>query len=176
MALLYGLLVGIAMGWILQRVRATSPGLIARNLRLENLTIIKFMALTIAVGSVTAYLASHFLPMHFAIKPTYVLGVLAGGLIFGVGFGLAGYCPGTCVVGAGEGRRDALVTIVGGIVGASVFTLVFPLLEGLLIKPMDLGRLTLPELFHVPALSVAAGLALVIAAGLRLLPTHPEQG
>ncbi len=55
MTLLYGLLVGVVMGVLLQRVQASSPGVIARTLRLEDLTIIKFMALTIAVGAVVAY-------------------------------------------------------------------------------------------------------------------------
>ena len=78
---LYALIVGIAMGAVLQRVRASSPGLILRNLRLEDLSIIKFMATTIAVGMILVYLVDTIMPgaMHFDIKPTYVIGVLLGG-------------------------------------------------------------------------------------------------
>ncbi len=54
MTLVYGLLVGVIMGVLLQRVQASSPLMIVKNLRFENLTIIKFMALTIAVGAVVA--------------------------------------------------------------------------------------------------------------------------
>lgn len=172
MELLYGLLVGIGMGALIQRMRASSPAMIASNLRLENLSVIKFMALTIAVGTVGAYLLSLFVPMHFVIKPTYVLGVLGGGLIFGIGFALAGYCPGTCVVGAAEGRKDALVTLLGGVVGATVFTLAYPWIEGVFIKPLNFGKLTLADLFHAPALAVAIGLALVLLAVVTLVPTR----
>lgn len=170
MTLLYGLLVGVIMGVLLQRVRASSPLMIVKNLRFENLTIIKFMALTIAVGAVVAYGLSFFIPMHFDVKPVYVLGVLGGGLVFGLGFGLGGYCPGTCVVGAGEGRKDALFTILGGIVGALVFTLVYGWLQPILIKPMDYGKLTLSGVLHVPALVAAVALAAVFVGAIALLP------
>lgn len=170
MTLLYGLLVGLVMGVLLQRVQASSPLMIVKNLRFENLTIIKFMALTIAVGAVVAYALSFFIPMHFDVKPTYVLGVLGGGLIFGLGFGLGGYCPGTCVVGAGEGRKDALFTILGGIVGALVFTLVYGWLEPILIKPMNYGKVTLASMLHIPALVAAVALAAVFVGAIALMP------
>lgn len=172
MTLLYGLLVGVLMGVLLQRVRASSPLMIVRNLRLENLTIIKFMALTIAVGAVVAYLLKGVIPMHFDVKPTYVLGVLGGGLIFGVGFGLGGYCPGTCVVAAGEGRKDALFTILGGVVGALVFTLVYAALVPILFKPLDYGKVTLFDVLHVPPIVAALGLAAVFIGAIAIMPTQ----
>ena len=172
MTLLYGLLVGIAMGWLIQRVRASSPGMIARNLRLEDLSIIKFMAVTIAVGAVGVYLLGSLgAPVKLDVKPTYVLGVLAGGLIFGAGFALSGYCPGTCVVGAGEGRRDALFALAGGIVGTVVFTLLYAWLEPRLVRPLNYGKLTLADLFGAPALVVAVALAAIIAAVVIFVPT-----
>lgn len=173
MPTLYALLVGLAMGALLQRVGASSPALIARNLRLENLSIIKFMATTIAVGTVVVYLAGLWVPMHLDIKPAYVLGVLAGGIIFGVGFAVGGYCPGTCVVGLGEGRKDALFAVVGGIFGALVFTLAYDVLLAPLVKQLDLGRLTLAGVLHLPALLVALLLGSVFLAAVALLPTEP---
>jgi uncharacterized membrane protein YedE/YeeE len=175
-ALLYGLLVGIAMGWLLQRVRASSPAMIANALRLRNIAIIKFMALTIAVGSVVVYLLSFAVPMHFDIKPAYVLGVLVGGLIFGVGFAVGGYCPGTCVVGAGEGRKDALFAIGGGVVGALLFTALYAALEPILIKPLNFGKITLADLLHLPAIVVAVGLAAILVGAVIWLPTLPGKG
>ena len=176
MTLLYGLLVGVIMGVLLQRVRASSPLMIVRNLRFENLTIIKFMALTIAVGAVVAYAISFVVPMHFDVKPVYVLGVLGGGLIFGLGFGLGGYCPGTCVVGAGEGRKDAFFTILGGIVGALVFTLVYGWLEPILIAPMNYGKLTLAGVLHLSALVAAVVLAVVFIGVIAVLPRREAEG
>jgi uncharacterized membrane protein YedE/YeeE len=172
MTLIYALFVGIVMGALIQRVGASSPRMILASLRLQNLTIIKFMATTIAVGAVLVYVLSLWVPMHFDIKPTYVIGVGLGGLIFGVGFALAGYCPGTCVVGIGEGRRDAWMTLLGGVAGALVFTLVYTLIEGTLIKPLSYGKITLADVLHVPAVGVAIGLAAVFLTAVSLLPTE----
>lgn len=172
MTLIYGLLVGIVMGALIQRVGASSPRMILASLRLKDLTIIKFMATTIAVGAVLVYLMSLWMPMHFDIKPTYVVGVGIGGLIFGAGFALAGYCPGTCVVGVAEGRRDALVALLGGVAGALLFTLVYTGIESWLIKPLNFGKITLADVFHVPAMLVAVGLAAVFLTAVSLLPTE----
>lgn len=168
---LYALLVGVAMGVLIQRVRASSPGVIAQNLRLENISIIKFMATTIAVGMVLVYLLNLAVPMHFDIKPTYVVGVLVGGLVFGVGFGIGGYCPGTCVVGLGEGRKDAIWAILGGVVGALVFTLVYTTVIAPMNTLMDLGKITLADVLHLPTVVVALVLGAIFAAVVTLLPT-----
>jgi hypothetical protein len=170
---IYALLVGVAMGALIQRVRASDPGMIGRNLRLENLSIIKFMALTIAVGTILVYLLNLVVPMHFDIKPTYVVGVLVGGLVFGVGFALGGYCPGTCVVGFGEGRKDAIWAIIGGVVGALVFTLAYTTLVAPMNKLMDLGKITLADVLHAPAIAVALALGVVFIAVIAWLPTEP---
>ena len=175
MALVYALFVGIAMGSLIQRVGASSPGMILRSLRLENLAIIKFMATTIAVGMVGVYVLGQFMPMHFDIKPTYVVGVLVGGAIFGVGFAIGGYCPGTCVVGIGERRKDAWFALLGGIAGALTFTLVYSLIENSLIKPLNYGKITLGNLIHVPPVAIAIGLAAVMLTAVTLLPTERRE-
>ncbi len=175
MAAFLALLTGVAMGVLIQRVRASSPGMILQNLRLENLTIIKFMATTIAVGMIAVYVLDFLMPgtMHFDVKPTYVIGVAVGGLVFGVGFALGGYCPGTCVVGAGEGRKDAFVALAGGIVGALLFTLLYNVLLEPLIKPMDLGKVRVQDYVHLPTIL----LAVVVGGGMlvlmKILPTIP---
>jgi uncharacterized membrane protein YedE/YeeE len=173
-AAFYALLVGVGMGFFIQRVRASSPAMIASNLRLENLSVIKFMALTMAVGMVVVYGLSLVMPdqMHFDIKPTYVVGVLLGGLVFGVGFGLGGYCPGTCVVGMGEGRKDAIVALLGGVVGALVFTLVYTTLIAPIVKLVDLGKITLPGVLQLPPFVVAMIVGAIFIAVIRILPTQ----
>ena len=172
MDLLAGLLAGVAMGWLIQRAGASSPGAIARTLRLEDLSILKFMATAIAVAAVGIAALALVVPMHQAIKPLYVAGVLAGGLIFGVGFALAGFCPGTSVVAAAEGRRDALFAVAGGLAGAAAFTLAYPALAPTLMASWDLGRLTLADVTHLPPLAAAALLALALAVVVWRLPTR----
>ncbi|HEY6089511.1 MAG TPA: YeeE/YedE thiosulfate transporter family protein, partial [Gemmatimonadaceae bacterium] len=128
-------------------------------------------ALTIAVGSAAAYFMSLFIPMHFDIKPLFIGGVLVGGLIFGVGFAVGGYCPGTCVVGAAEGRKDALFAIAGGITGALAFTLAYAALEPIFVTPWNFGKVTLASALDIPGPIAAAGMAIVLIALVRYLPT-----
>jgi uncharacterized membrane protein YedE/YeeE len=151
MTLFYALLVGVAMGALIQRVQASSPGMIV------------VYTLDLVVPQM----------LHFDIKPTYVIGVTLGGLIFGVGFAVGGYCPGTCVVGFAEGRRDAIAAILGGIVGALAFTLLYNTLLEPIIKPMDLGKVRLQDYVHIPSIL----LALIVGGGMlvlmKVLPTLP---
>jgi uncharacterized membrane protein YedE/YeeE len=170
----YALLTGIAMGFLIQRVRASSPAMILQNLRLENLVIIKFMATTIAVGMIATYTLNLFIPdlMHFDIKPTYLVGVLLGGLIFGVGFGLGGYCPGTCVVAIGEGRRDAWFALGGGVVGALVFTLVYRSAIQPIVELMDFGKITVQSTLGVPAIVPALIIGILFLVVVKVLPTQ----
>ncbi len=173
----YALLTGIAMGFLIQRVRASSPAMILQNLRLENLIIIKFMATTIAVGMIATYTLNLFVPelMHFDIKPTYLVGVLLGGLIFGVGFGLGGYCPGTCVVGIGEGRRDAWFALGGGVVGALVFTLVYKSAIQPIVALMDYGKVTVQSALDIPAIVPALVIGTLFLVVVKVLPTQVKQ-
>lgn len=178
-SIIYALIVGVAMGALIQRVRASSPAMIAANLRLENLSIIKFMATTIAIGAILAFVMMAVLGkdvMHFDVKPTYVVGVLVGGLVFGVGFGLGGYCPGTCVVGAGEGRKDALFALLGGVVGAFLFTVLFSSVIAPMNKLLDYGKLTLDQVLGLPSLGTAIGLGVVFLGIVYMLPTVVKKG
>jgi uncharacterized membrane protein YedE/YeeE len=102
--------------------------------------------------------------------------VLVGGLIFGTGFAVGGYCPGTCVVGIGEGRRDAFAALLGGVTGALAFTLVYTLIQGPLIKPLDFGKITLASVLNLPPLLVAALLAAVLLTAVMVLPTERRTG
>lgn len=171
MTLLYGLIVGIVMGALIQLVGASNPRMILASLRLENLTIIKFMATTIAVAAIVTYALNLGMPMHFDVKPFYAVGVAVGGLIFGAGFAIGGYCPGTCVVGIAEGRKDGWVALFGGFVGAVVFTLVYRVIEPVLVKPMSYGKLTWADVFGVSPVIVAIIMGALFLTAVRLLPT-----
>jgi uncharacterized protein len=171
------ILIGVAMGFFIQRVRASSPAMIAKNLRLENLSVIKFMALTMAVGMIVVYAISLIAPqiLHLDVKPTYVVGVLLGGLVFGVGFGVGGYCPGTSVVGIGEGRKDAIVAVGGGVVGALVFTLVYTTLIDPIVKMANYGKITLADVLQVNPFVMALVVAAIFIAVIKFLPTDVKK-
>lgn len=153
--LIIGFLIGCAFGAILYLGGATSYRRILGTLLLQDMWIIKLMATAIGVGTLGVYLLDLGGLANMSIKPAYVWGVALGGAIFGIGWALSGYCPGTCVVGTSEGKKDALFTLMGALVGAFLFSLVFPYVETALIENANFGKVTLEEITHVNGIYLA---------------------
>jgi hypothetical protein len=171
MKLLLGFAIGMAFGAVLQLGGASSYRKIMGMLLLRDFTILKMILTGIAVGVVGIQALDLAGLAHLDIKSTYVVGILAAGGLFGIGFALAGYCPGTAVVAAAEGKRDALYTVGGGLVGAFAYALVHPALQPLL-EMGDFGTITVPAVLGLPGLAVAVPLALVIGVAVwRWIPT-----
>jgi uncharacterized protein len=155
--LLLGLIAGTAFGFVIFKSGASRYEKILKMLLIKDLSIAKFMMTTVMVASVGIFLAERTGMITLTIKPTQLLAQIVGGLIFGVGFALLGYCPGTAMVALGEGKKDAGYGILGGLFGAAVFAHFYPALERLIIAPADFGKLTVPG-----ALGVSYGLGVVI--------------
>ncbi|GBE57992.1 putative inner membrane protein [bacterium BMS3Abin01] len=161
-AIIIGLLTGIAFGAILQRTGASSYHMIVNMLRLKDLTIMKLLFLGIAVGSVGMYVVNAVDTAHIGIAPVYLLGIAVGGLVFGVGWALAGYCPGTALVAMSEGKADAAITVLGGLAGAATLAVSWDYLKPVLVDPLNYGGKSLYDALGVNPLLVA----LVLAAAL----------
>jgi hypothetical protein len=161
--LLTGFLIGCAFGAILYLGGATSYQKILGTLLLKDMSIIKLMLTAIGVGSLGIYLLDLGGLANMSIKPTYLWGVIAGGAIFGIGWAVSGYCPGTCLVGASEGKLDALFTLLGALFGAFVFAMAFPVLDVWLLQNANFGKITLEEVIGV------SGIYLAIAFSMMLL-------
>ena len=153
--LIIGFLIGCAFGAILYLGGATSYRRIMGTLLLKDMWIIKLMATAIGVGTLGVYLLDLGNLAHMSIKPAYIWGVALGGAIFGVGWALSGYCPGTCVVGTSEGKRDALFTLAGALVGAFLFSLAYPAIEATLIANANFGSITLESLIGISGIYLA---------------------
>lgn len=154
MKLVIGLMIGMAFGAILQLGGASSYKKIMGSLLLKDMDIIKLILMAIAVGTVGIYALDLVDMAKMDIKPTYVVGITIAGLIFGVGFAVAGYCPGTCVVASAEGKTDAIVTVLGGLAGALLYAIVYPAIRGLL-EVTNYGNVTFASIMNVNGLWVA---------------------
>ena len=157
--LIIGFLIGCVFGAILFLGGASSYRKILGTLLLKDMTIIKLMMTAIGVGSLGVYLLDLGQLANFSIKPADVWGIAAGGAIFGVGWAVSGYCPGTCVVGASEGKLDAVATLMGALVGGLLFAWAFPSLEGLLIQNANFGAITLGEVLGIDGIYLAIAMS-----------------
>ncbi len=109
---------------------------------------------------------------HTLLK-TYVLPHLVGGLIFGIGFVMGGYCPGTSAVALMSGKLDSLVFIIGMIVGIWVFAFGWSL-WGSFYQSTPLGRITLWQFFGIPIWLMAL-IIVVMAFGAFIMAKFLER-
>lgn len=147
--LIYGLITGLLFGFLLQKGRVLRYDKQLGALRLQDMTIVKFMLSSVVVGMVGVYLLSDLGLAKLSIKATILGPVIIGALIFGLGWGLLGYCPGTSMGALGEGRWDAVWGILGMIVGAALFAEAYPWLKATVYTWGDLGKITLPQVLGV---------------------------
>lgn len=147
--LLYGLITGILFGFLLQKGRVLRYDKQLAALRLMDMTIVKFMLSSILVGMIGVYFLKDLGLVKLAVKNTYLFANILGGLIFGLGWGFLGYCPGTAVGAVGEGRWDAVWGIIGMLIGAAVFAEVFPILKTTVLSWGNFGKITIPQILGI---------------------------
>lgn len=126
------ILLGIAFGIILQRSRVNTFDRIGGFAMLRDFTVPKVMLTAIAVSSVLLFAETTAGLSQLHLKPLVIGGVVAGGVLFGVGMAILGYCPGTLIVSAGEGALDAVIALLVGVATGALYVVLFPTLKPLL--------------------------------------------
>jgi uncharacterized protein len=154
--------IGVAFGFALERAGLGSARKLIGQFYLTDFTVFKVMFTAIVTAMLGAFWLSRlgFVDLSSVYVPrTWLLPQLAGGLIFGIGFVVAGLCPGTSCVAAATGRGDGLAVVAG-------------LFAGVLVTPFGgfadstaRGAWTLPELLRVPYGVVVLGVVLMALAG-----------
>ena len=148
--LILGLITGIFFGFFLQKGQALKYDKQLGVLRLKDFTILKLMVSAILVGMVGIYFFVDIGLGKLSLKPTVLGANIIGGLIFGLGWGMLGYCPGTAVGATGEGRWDAFWGgILGMLVGAGIFAEAYPFIKDSFLKWGDYGKQSIPLLLGI---------------------------
>ncbi len=165
--LINGLLTGIAFGFLLQKGRVVRYDKQMGALRLMDMTIVKFFFSAILTGMVGVAVLHNMGIAKPLILPTNIGANIIGGLIFGLGWSLIGYCPGTSLGALGEGRTDAFWGLLGMLAGAALFAEAFPSVRNTILTWGREGSITLPQVFGandwvVIAIFVAGGLGLFV--------------
>lgn len=145
----YGLVTGILFGFLLQKAQVIRYDRQLGALRFMDMTIVKFMLSTILVGMVGVHLLADLGLAKLSVKSTVLGGNILGGLLFGLGWGLLGYCPGTSAGALGEGRWDAVWGIVGMLAGGALFVEFYPGLKATVMTWGDFGKITLPQIIGI---------------------------
>ncbi|MDT8901727.1 YeeE/YedE thiosulfate transporter family protein [Anaeroselena agilis] len=170
--LVYGFVTGVLFGFFLQKGRVLRYDKQLGALRLMDFTIIKFMLSHVIVAMIGVYLLYDLGLVKLSVKPTILGGVAIGGLLFGLGWGLVGYCPGTAVASLGEGRLDAAWAILGMLVGAGLYAEAYPWLKTTVLTWGNFGKVTIPQALGVSHWAVIAVVVALALALFWLLERH----
>jgi len=169
-------IVGGLFGFVLERAGFGSAKKLAAVFYGRDMSVLKVMFTAI----VTAMIGVQYLAIFgrldtslLTIPPTYLLPQVVGGLIFGVGFVIGGYCPGTAVVAAGSGRKDALWFLLGAGLGIFGWALGYPLYDKFYVSG-KMGEFTIPRWLGLSP-GLIAFLVILMALGAFWVATIVEQ-
>lgn len=125
----FAILIGALFGYALQRSGFTNSRKIASAFYLKDVDVpvVMFSAIiTAAIGLWGMALLGWIDPSKIYFLPTYLLPMVVAGFIFGVGMAVGGFCPGTSMASMVTGKIDAMVFVVGFLIGSLVFGDLFP--------------------------------------------------
>ena len=144
-----GLVTGILFGFLLQKGRVLRFEKQVGAMLLKDMTILKFMLSAIIVGMVGVEILSSAGIITMSHKPMNVGAILLGGALFGAGWAVMGYCPGTSMGALGEGRWHAIFAIAGMVAGAAIYAELYPFFKSTVLSWADYGKIGLPEALGV---------------------------
>ncbi len=161
--LFQGLIFGIIFGFLLQKGGVTKYNVIVGQLLLKDFTVVKIILTAIVTGMLGIYFMKTIGWIDLQPKSGSFGKNIIGGLIFGIGFALLGYCPGTLAGAMGNGYIDAVIGGIAGILtGISLFAYYYPKLKDGILKKGEYGNITLPELFKVNDWAVVIPMSAII--------------
>ena len=125
-------IVGFLFGAIMQYADINKNSTISGMASGDDFTVGKTIALALGLGAILLNIevAMGFASYH--VIPFLVVGVVVGGLLFGAGMAILGYCPGTLPISLGQGSMDALIGVFGGLAASALYTYYAPVIEPLL--------------------------------------------
>lgn len=180
------LVIGIVFGVFLEWAGFGNASKLSGQFRLVDLTVFKVLFTAVVTAMLGVFWLGRIgvLDLQQVYVPgTWLLPQLAGGVVFGVGFAVAGLCPGTSCVAYASGRLDGLAVVGGMLLGTAVFDAGYRFVRPF-YDSTPRGTLTLPRLLHLPTGVVVAALTVAAIAGFAAAeaierrmgggPVHPE--
>lgn len=160
---------GVGFGFCLERAGFGSARKLTAVFYLYDMAVVKvmFTAIVTAMTGIAMLSAAGAVDVSaFYVEPTALPAQIVGGLLFGAGFMVGGYCPGTSMAAIATGRKDGLAFASGMVGGVWAFAEFTPGFE-IWIRAMGQGEMLLPRQTGIDMLWWAAGFIAVLLAAAR---------
>lgn len=175
-SLIIAFVIGIGFGFFLERAGFGSARNLAAQFYFYDMRVLKVMFSAIVTAMIGIFYFSWMGWVDLSlvyINPTYIVPQIAGGLILGFGFVIGGYCPGTSAVGCSTGKIDAMVYLVGIMIGIFAFGESFPLVKGF-FNSTPMGQITIPQFLNLPY-GLVVFLVVLMAVGMFIAAEWGEK-
>lgn len=131
-AFISALVIGISFGWCLEQAGFGSSRRLSGIFYFRDMAVLKVMFSAVITAMLGLLICKNtgLISLDSIYMPETFWGAqIIGGLLFGVGFVMGGWCPGTATVGAVSGKFDAVVFLFGSVLGSMAFSESFKVLE-----------------------------------------------
>jgi uncharacterized membrane protein YedE/YeeE len=162
--------IGVGFGWFLERGGLGDSPKLAAQFYFVDLRVFKvmFSALLTAMLGVFWFDRLGMLDLGLiAVPETYLLPQIVGGLLFGVGFLIAGLCPGTSCVAVSAGKVDGLAVVAGLFLGVVAFNIFYRWIASF-YESTPRGVMTLVDVTGLSRGLVVALVTMLALAGFAL--------
>jgi len=170
--LLLAVFFGLIFGFLLQKGGAAKYNVLMGILLLEDFTVVKLMLSAIVVGMLGVFTLVALGKAKLSLKPTQIGANIIGGLIFGAGFALLAYCPGTGAAALGQGNWDAIFGIIGLMTGSYIYAELSGTLERTVKTWGDYGKITLSDVIPIPRAALVPIVAMILVGVLVALQKY----
>ena len=145
------LALGVGFGFALERAGFGSARKLTAVFYFYDMAVVKVMFSAVVTTMVGLFVLSAIGMLDLSqlyVEPTNVTAQLVGGLLFGAGFVVGGYCPGTSMAAIATGRKDGMVFALGMLGGVWAYAEFTPQLDDW-YKATAIGERTLPSVTEI---------------------------
>lgn len=145
--LIIALIIGFGFGFVLEQAGFSSTKKLVGLFYGYDFTVLRVFFTAGVTAMLGVLLLGHFGLLDLSViyvNPTFMRSAIVGGLVMGAGFVIGGFCPGTSVCAASIGKMDAMLFVIGSVLGVFVFAEAYPLLENF-YKADAMGPLKINE-------------------------------
>ena len=170
--LVLALMLGFGFGFSLERAGFGSARKLTAVFYFYDMSVVKVMFTAIVTAMAGLFLLSSMGVLQLSelyVEPTNYAGAIIGGLLFGTGFVVGGYCPGTAMAACATGRIDGFAFAGGMLAGVYLFAEFLPGVDAW-ARSTAIGEVTLPELTGISMgwyVLLFVVILLVAAKGMR---------